>query len=57
MCRQIWKEQRRPLEQREQAPVAEEQLEERPLGAGRWKGRTKMVLRVAPADRKRAFRT
>jgi hypothetical protein len=57
VCRQIWKEQRRPLEQREQAPVAGEQLEEGPEGVERWKGRTKMALRVAPADRKRAFRT
>jgi len=37
--------------------VAEERLEERSLGAGRRKGRMKMVLRTAPADRKRAFRT
>jgi hypothetical protein len=57
VCRQIWKEQRRPLEQREQAPVAGEQLEQGPEGVERWKGRTKMALRVALADRKRAFRT
>jgi hypothetical protein len=48
-----------PLEQREQAPeaVTEEQLREGSLGAGRWKGRTKMALWTAPVDRKRAFRT
>jgi hypothetical protein len=37
--------------------MAEEQLEEGPEGAGRWKERTKMVLWAAPADRQRAFRT